>query len=143
MEASSDGISERPIIFVVESLRKPRPGVARSLLSTPYRVVAAAHLVQATRMLKLLRQRPALAIVDLHDTPGSGRAVARTLSRHAVNVPIIFVVKHLADPDTLLPGLVLERPLNVPALCRIVENVLARRGPLYSSRTRNLVIARE
>lgn len=62
MEASSDGISERPIIFVVENLRKPRPGVARSLLSTPYRVVAAAHLVQATRMLKLLRQRPALPL---------------------------------------------------------------------------------
>jgi DNA-binding response OmpR family regulator len=143
MEASSDGISERPIIFVVENLRKPRPRVARSLLSTPYHVVAAAHLMQAIRMLKLLRQRPALAIVDLHDTPGSGRAVARTLSRHAVNVPIIFVVKHLADPDTLLPGLVLEKPLNVPTLCRVVENVLARRAPLFSSRTGHLVTARE
>jgi DNA-binding response OmpR family regulator len=129
----SEVLGARPPILVIEEARSLRSLVARGLLRAGYPVLTAADPSQAIALLERLQVQPALAIVDLHGSPLSGTELAQALARGQAEVPIIFVVRYIDDPDAILPGLVIEKPFTFEELRRIVGNVLAHGTPLFSA----------
>jgi DNA-binding response OmpR family regulator len=129
----SQVLGARHPILVIEEARSLRSLVARGLLRAGYHVLTAADPAQAIALLERLQVQPALAIVDLHGSLLSGTELAQALARGQAEVPIIFVVRYIDDPDAVLPGLVIEKPFTSEELRRIVGNVLAHGTPLFSA----------
>ncbi len=128
----SESLAVPPVILLIEDGQSLRPLVSRALLDAGYQVLTAADHTEASALLERSPLEPALAIVALQGSPQSSTEVAEVLTRGRAALPIIFLVRHLENPDALLPGLVLEEPLNSSTLCRVVENVLTRGIPLFS-----------
>ena len=129
----SEAVAVRPLILLVEEAPSLRLLVPRALLRAGYHVLTAADLAQAIALLERLQLQPVLAIVDLHASPLSRTAVVQALSGDRAEVPVIFVVRYIDDPDAIAPGLVLEKPFSVATLCRIVDNLLSLSEPLSAA----------
>jgi DNA-binding response OmpR family regulator len=118
----SEALSARPLILVVERTDTLRELLARALLGAGFHAVTAADGSEAIALLDSLDVDPDVAVLDRL----GGEQVAAELFRRHPALPTIFISAHTEEPDTELPGLLLEKPFRLRVLCNLVTHVLAR-----------------
>jgi len=114
----------RPLILAVDPVAPLRSLLARALVSAGYHVVTAADGPQALAVLAQFRLLPDLAIVDLRLPGMAGEELAAKLLHGQPGLPLIFLSAYGHEPDSVLPGLLFEKPFSLAVLCQTVGHVL-------------------
>ena len=123
--AVTDVLATRPLILVVDDIESVRSILARALARAGYHVITSSSAAEALGLLDQLQVRPHLAVIDLYMPGTSGEELAAELARRHPRLPVLFVSAFGHEPDTVLPGLLFEKPLSLGMLCRTVTHMLA------------------
>jgi len=123
--AVTDVLATRPLILVVDDIESVRSILARALARAGYHVITSSSAAEALGLLDQLQVRPHLAVIDLYMPSTSGEELAAELARRHPRLPVLFVSAFGHEPDTVLPGLLFEKPLSLGMLCRTVTHMLA------------------
>jgi CheY-like chemotaxis protein len=122
--AVTDVLATRPLILVVDDIESVRSILARALVGAGYHVITASSAAEALGLLDQLQVRPYLAVIDLYMPGTSGEELAAELAERHPRLPILFVSAFGHEPDTVLPGLLFEKPLSLGILCQAVTHML-------------------
>jgi CheY-like chemotaxis protein len=122
--AVTDVLATRPLILVVDDIESVRSVLARALVRAGYHVITASSATEALGLLDQLQVRPHLAVIDLYMPGASGEELAAELAGLHPRLPVLFVSAFGHEPDTVLPGLLFEKPLSLGMLCKTVTHML-------------------
>jgi CheY-like chemotaxis protein len=122
--AVTDVLATRPLILVVDDIESVRSVLARALVRAGYHVITASSAPEALGLLDQLQVRPHLAVIDLYMPGASGEELAAELAGLHPRLPVLFVSAFGHEPDTVLPGLLFEKPLSLGMLCKTVTHML-------------------
>jgi DNA-binding response OmpR family regulator len=122
-----------PLLVVVDQTPAVTSLLSRALTEAGHDVLTASDAQSATRLIEHLPSPPALVIVDLRLPNAPGVEWAVRWQQQYSRIPMVFISSFPEHPDILLPGLLLQKPFTMSALCRVVRNVLASASPeLYA-----------
>ncbi len=87
-------------------------------------MITASGASEGLGLLEQLQVRPHLAVIDLYMPGASGEELAVELARRHPRLPVLFISAFGHEPDTVLPGLLFEKPLSLGMLCQTVTHML-------------------
>jgi len=120
----ADALTTRPVILVVDDVGGVRSVLTRALLDAGYHVITSSDEAEALRVLDRLQTWPDAAVLDLYMPRGSGEELGRKLLDRHPSLPLVFLSAFGHDPDTVLPGLLFEKPFKLGVLCSAIAHVL-------------------